>query len=225
MDYFEYQTTAARSYSPRFVELFGRPRNPYEPIDLETRGRAALRRLRRQRPARARGHARGDDAGAASRDRPAGPVPGRRRGAQRRRERADSRRVRLRARVRALRAGRCGLRARGGALRRSHLSRQSGSRRARSSVLGADGRRRRSWRGRRARTTRSSKSSTTRCSSNGSRTSSPPAASSAGWTARPSSARARSAIAAFWRRRTRARCATGSIATSSTARSSGRSRR
>ena len=36
MDYFEYQTTAARSYSPRFVELFGRPRNPYEPIDLET---------------------------------------------------------------------------------------------------------------------------------------------------------------------------------------------
>jgi len=36
MDYFEYQTTAARSYSPRFVELFGRPRNPYEPIDVET---------------------------------------------------------------------------------------------------------------------------------------------------------------------------------------------
>jgi carbamoyltransferase len=36
MDYFEYQTTAARSYSPKFVQLFGRPRNPYEPIDLET---------------------------------------------------------------------------------------------------------------------------------------------------------------------------------------------
>src|SRR5439155_16098079 len=36
MDYFQYQTTAARSYSPRFVELFGAPRNPYEPIDLET---------------------------------------------------------------------------------------------------------------------------------------------------------------------------------------------
>jgi carbamoyltransferase len=35
MDYFEYQTTAARSYSPRFVGLFGRPRNPYEPIDLD----------------------------------------------------------------------------------------------------------------------------------------------------------------------------------------------
>jgi len=36
MKYFEYQTTAARSYSPRFIELFGPPRNPYEPIDLET---------------------------------------------------------------------------------------------------------------------------------------------------------------------------------------------
>jgi carbamoyltransferase len=36
MDYFEYQTTAARSYSARFVELFGAARNPYEPIDLET---------------------------------------------------------------------------------------------------------------------------------------------------------------------------------------------
>src|SRR5476649_1493032 len=36
MEYFEYQTTATRSYSPRFVELFGPPRNPYEPIDLET---------------------------------------------------------------------------------------------------------------------------------------------------------------------------------------------
>jgi carbamoyltransferase len=36
MDFFEYQTTAARSYSARFVDLFGRPRNPYEPIDLET---------------------------------------------------------------------------------------------------------------------------------------------------------------------------------------------
>jgi carbamoyltransferase len=36
LDYFEYQTTAERSYSSRFVELFGPPRNPYEPIDLET---------------------------------------------------------------------------------------------------------------------------------------------------------------------------------------------
>ncbi len=36
LDYFEYHTTAKRSYSARFVELFGPPRNPYAPIDLET---------------------------------------------------------------------------------------------------------------------------------------------------------------------------------------------
>jgi carbamoyltransferase len=36
MTYFEYQTTAAQSYSPKFVGLFGPARNPYEPIDLET---------------------------------------------------------------------------------------------------------------------------------------------------------------------------------------------
>ena len=35
-EYFEYQTTADRSYSSRFVDLFGPPRNAYEPIDLET---------------------------------------------------------------------------------------------------------------------------------------------------------------------------------------------
>jgi len=34
--YFEFQTTAARSYSSRFVDLFGPPRPSYEPIDLET---------------------------------------------------------------------------------------------------------------------------------------------------------------------------------------------
>src|SRR5213083_3056131 len=36
LDYFKYHTTAARSYSPRFVELFGPPRNSYDPIDLDT---------------------------------------------------------------------------------------------------------------------------------------------------------------------------------------------
>jgi carbamoyltransferase len=36
LDYFEFHTTAERSYSLRFVELFGPPRNPYEPIDLDT---------------------------------------------------------------------------------------------------------------------------------------------------------------------------------------------
>jgi carbamoyltransferase len=35
-EYFEYHTTASRSYSSRFVDLFGRPRNAYEPIDFET---------------------------------------------------------------------------------------------------------------------------------------------------------------------------------------------
>ena len=35
-EYFEYQTTASRSYSSRFVELFGPPRHAYDPIDLET---------------------------------------------------------------------------------------------------------------------------------------------------------------------------------------------
>src|SRR4029453_17773787 len=35
-EYFEYHTTASCSYSSRFAELFGPPRNAYEPIDLET---------------------------------------------------------------------------------------------------------------------------------------------------------------------------------------------
>jgi carbamoyltransferase len=34
--YFEYHTTAARSYSAKFIELFGPPRSPFEPIDLAT---------------------------------------------------------------------------------------------------------------------------------------------------------------------------------------------
>src|SRR5258706_7229909 len=36
LDYFDFHTTSARSYSSRFVDLFGPPRNPYEPIDLTT---------------------------------------------------------------------------------------------------------------------------------------------------------------------------------------------
>jgi carbamoyltransferase len=35
-EYFEFQTTAGRSYSSRFVDLFGRPRHAYEPIDLDS---------------------------------------------------------------------------------------------------------------------------------------------------------------------------------------------
>ncbi len=36
LDYFEFHTTADRSYSSRFVELFGPPRHAYEPIDVDT---------------------------------------------------------------------------------------------------------------------------------------------------------------------------------------------
>jgi carbamoyltransferase len=36
LDYFEYHTTARRSYSERFIDLFGPPRDPYMPIDLKT---------------------------------------------------------------------------------------------------------------------------------------------------------------------------------------------
>jgi len=36
LDYFDFHTTAQRSYSSRFIDLFGQPRNPYEPIDLQT---------------------------------------------------------------------------------------------------------------------------------------------------------------------------------------------
>ena len=35
-EYFEYHTTATRSYSSKFVDLFGPPRPSYEPIDVET---------------------------------------------------------------------------------------------------------------------------------------------------------------------------------------------
>ena len=35
-EYFEYQTTARRSYSSKFVDLFGPPRRSYEPIDVDT---------------------------------------------------------------------------------------------------------------------------------------------------------------------------------------------
>jgi carbamoyltransferase len=35
-EYFEYQTTAVRSYSSKFVDLFGPPRSSFEPIDFAT---------------------------------------------------------------------------------------------------------------------------------------------------------------------------------------------
>jgi carbamoyltransferase len=36
LDFFEFHSTAKRSFSQKFVELFGPPRNRYEPIDLST---------------------------------------------------------------------------------------------------------------------------------------------------------------------------------------------
>lgn len=36
LDYFAFHTTVKSSYSKAFVELFGPPRSPYEPLDLET---------------------------------------------------------------------------------------------------------------------------------------------------------------------------------------------
>ncbi|MEA3004046.1 MAG: carbamoyltransferase [Sphingomonadales bacterium] len=36
LDYFEFHSSARRSFSDKFVELFGPPRNRYEPIDLAT---------------------------------------------------------------------------------------------------------------------------------------------------------------------------------------------
>jgi carbamoyltransferase len=35
-EYFEFQTTAERSYSTKFVDLFGPARHPYDPIDLDS---------------------------------------------------------------------------------------------------------------------------------------------------------------------------------------------
>jgi len=45
LDYFEFHTTAERCYSSRFIELFGAPRNPYEPIDFEAAEGQRFRRL------------------------------------------------------------------------------------------------------------------------------------------------------------------------------------
>jgi carbamoyltransferase len=36
LNYFDFHTTAKRSFSTKFVDLFGPPRDPFDPIDLET---------------------------------------------------------------------------------------------------------------------------------------------------------------------------------------------
>ena len=143
LDYFDFHGSARRSFSDRFVALFGPPRHPYEPIDLASAEGPALRRLRGERAARARGHIGRHRPRPASADRPCRPLLRRRRRAERRRQRPHPARIRLRAAVRADRAGRCRLRARRGLVRRPHPFRQSRPRPARPRLLGAGGRRRR----------------------------------------------------------------------------------
>jgi carbamoyltransferase len=36
LDYFDFHTTAKRSFSSKFIDLFGPPRDPFDPIDLES---------------------------------------------------------------------------------------------------------------------------------------------------------------------------------------------
>jgi carbamoyltransferase len=36
LDYFDFHTTAKQSFSAKFIDLFGPPRDPFDPIDLET---------------------------------------------------------------------------------------------------------------------------------------------------------------------------------------------
>ena len=121
-------------------------------------GRAAFRGLRRERAAGARRHPGGHHARAAPGNRSSGSVSQRRRGAQWRRERADSRRIRLRARVRAVRSGRRRLCARRGAVCRSHVFRQRTT--AMCPIIRSWGRRwtAGNWRRRRGKTTSSSRS-------------------------------------------------------------------
>ncbi len=224
-EYFEYQTTAGRSYSSRFVDLFGPPRTPFEPIDVETaEGRrfadcaASVQRVLEDTLV--------DIARALhERDRPAGSLLRRRCGAQWRGERAHPRGVRLRAS--------CSCRPRPvtpavrSAPRSTPIASTSRTPIATCPIIRSGDRRSmpRSSRGPRGKTIRRRRARRRTRSSSGSRTISPPAASSAGWTAPASSARARSVIAASSPRRSRARCAIGSTATSSIARTSGRSRR
>ncbi len=226
LDYFEFHTTVgALLLGQVHRAVRAAPRSVRADRSRDRRG-PPLRRHRGQRPARARGHARGDHPRAPPGDRAVRPLPRRRRGPERLRQRAHPGRVGLRADLRAARAGRRGLRARRRAVRRPHPLRQPGSRGAGPPVLGAVDRRRRARARRRGGRPRRRRSSpTTRPSSSASPRTSRRTAWSAGWKGPWSSGRARSATAASSPRRTTRRCAIGSTATSSTARSSAPSRR
>jgi len=209
-EYFEYQTTASRSYAQRFVELFGPPRNPYDPIDLETaEGRrfadcaASVQRVLEDTLV--------DIARALQRETGltdlcfGGGVA--QNGVANTRILRESGFERLFVPSAPGDAG-CAL---GAALYADRVYLGNPDREVPDHPF---------WgpvveREPRARTTRTLRSSTTRCSSNESPTRSPPAASSGGWTAPQSSGRVPWDTAAFSRRRIPPRCATGSTATSS----------
>ena len=138
LEYFEFQTTAERSYSSQFVELFGPPRAPLRADRSRDRRRASVSPT--APPACSACSKRcWSISRASSIERPACPnlcfgggvalngvanAP-------------HSCGVGVRARVRAERAGRRRMRAGRGALRGSNVLRQSGSRGAGSSVLGS----------------------------------------------------------------------------------------
>jgi len=223
MDFFEYQTTAARSYSQRFVDLFGRPRNPHEPIDFDTvDGRrfadcaASVQRVLEDTLVDI-ARALHEETGAPDLCLAGGVALN---GVANARILAESGFERVFVPSAPGDSG-CAL---GAALYADRIYLGNADRDVPDHPFWVRRSTRKNSRERRARTTRPSSSSTTPRSWNGWPTSSPPAVSSVGWMARPSSGPARSATAASWRHRIRSRCATGSIATSSIARSSGRSR-
>ena len=160
-EYFEFHTTRSASYSSRFVDLFGPPRHPYDPIDLETaEGRryadcaASVQQVLEDTLV--------DIARALHRETGlpdlcfGGGVA--LNGVANARILAESGFERVFVPPAPGDAG-CAL---GAALYADRIYfAQPGSGRARPSVLGSGGRRARNWRGRRARTTRPSKSSTT----------------------------------------------------------------
>ena len=226
LEYFEYQTTASAIVLlavRRAVRAAAQPLRPDRPRD---RRRPALRGLRRQRAARARGHAGGHRARAPSRNRSGRSLPRRRRGAQRRRQRAHPRASPASSACSCRPApGDAGC-ALGAALYADRIYFGNPDRDVpRSSLLGT-GRRRRGPGARGARG-RSGRRRAGRCRAH--------RAGRRRARRRPHRrldgrrdgvrARGRWATAASWLRRIRPRCATASTATSSTARSSGRSPR
>ncbi len=190
----------------------GRRAIRYEPLDPTTPRGQALRRHRGQRAEGARGHAGRHRPRAPRGDRACRSLPRRRRRAQRLRQRAHP------AASRASSGSSCRRRRATPVARSARRSTPTAS----TSGSPIDGvpdhpfwgprvGRRRAERGSRPRTACRSRrcrtmSDALRSRRRGARR---PARSSAGWTAPPSSARARSAIAASWPRRTRRRCGTG----------------